>query len=159
MSATHAPAPIIRNPGGKPEGGVGGEDLSVYYPRLHRDGWGHVATESASRLGRRDVWEKRAPSGQAWLRKTTVAELPSAPGRGCYFDEHALRSGDGSVETPLPGAEWADFDHRGRLVVARAGRLEVLDTDRSPGRVLRELVDLNPNRPERRKAPDQARRW
>lgn len=45
----------------------------------------------------------------------------------------------------LDGASWADFDQRGRLVLAHEGRLYTIQ-----GTVLRELMDLNLDQPARR---------
>jgi len=64
------------------------------------------------------------------------------------------------AERPFEGVGWADFDHDGRLVYAKEGKLFALerrtacDMDEAD-----ELLDLNDRKPERMVAPPLARRW
>ena len=42
---------------------------------------------------------------------------------GRYVIEYLLRAGNGGAEVSLGHATWADWDQRGRLILARDGRL------------------------------------
>ncbi|HKG24667.1 MAG TPA: hypothetical protein VKB09_03415, partial [Thermomicrobiales bacterium] len=59
------------------------------------------------------------------------------------------------AETPIGRATWADWDWRGRLVVAQDGRLFHWER---PG-TMRQIADFNPQQPEPEPAPDWAREW
>jgi hypothetical protein len=56
---------------------------------------------------------------------------------------------------PLGRATWADWDQRGRLVIAQDGRLFHWE----PPGTLRELADFNPQRPDPAPAPAWAETW
>ena len=112
---------VTRDTGFHPSGGRGGECLSVYYPRLLRDGWQYVETINPGSYVARDIFEK--PAGGGWvLRKIAHAELGAPPGKGCYWDEHELRHPDLPEPVLCPDWEWAEMD-RGRLVWAARGCL------------------------------------
>jgi hypothetical protein len=124
---------------GRPDG-PGSEDLAVYYPRLRRDGWSLVSSSKPTPRTDVDVWEKAVGERGLRLRKRTVATIEArAEGQGCYFDEHSLVDARGH-ETELPRAEWADLDQTGRLVVARDGKLEVVDRRGELGATVAELA-------------------
>ena len=119
----------------------GGECLSVYYPRLQRDGWELVERTKVAKWKDQDLFEK--PAGPGWrLRKVAHAELNSPDGKGCYWDEHQLVQAEGSVQIDLPDWEWADVDGD-RLVWAAGGKLLAgsLGTEGLTG--TRELHDFN----------------
>jgi hypothetical protein len=105
----------------RPIGRVGGECLSVYYPRLLRDGWTRAGEANLARPQGVDVFEKLAHRGWV-LRKIAHAEIGAAPGRGCYWDEHELRHLESNASISFPDWEWAEIDHK-RLVWAQAGKL------------------------------------
>jgi hypothetical protein len=101
--------------------GYGNECLSVYYPRLQRDGWIHLGRESLDRLKKLDVFEK--PLKKGWLlRKFAHAEVGAPFGKSCYWDEHELKHTTAGVTLKHPDWEWADWD-RNRLVWSRLGCL------------------------------------
>jgi hypothetical protein len=65
---------------------------------------------------------------------------------------------DGDLET-LEDVQWAEWDGRGRLLVATTdGRLQVRDGDLTPAGARWE-VDLAADEPDPRPPPDEARRW
>ncbi|TFZ03429.1 hypothetical protein [Ramlibacter rhizophilus] len=126
--------------------------LRVYYPRLQRDGWTMVSRVKHRMEHELTIFERRID--QRWtLRKLAYAtSAMHLVGRGCYFDEHELRSErDGSV-TRCPGWEWADLDGL-RLVWAQAGCLysTYMQPD-GPGPV-KLLFDFNPMAFEAIEAP------
>jgi len=105
----------------RPTGAVGGECLSVYYPRLLRDGWIHVERVSLAKWKDYDIFDKSLEHGWV-LRKIAHAEIGAPKGKGCYWDEHELVHPNSGRRVPHPDWEWADLD-RQRLVWAENGRL------------------------------------
>jgi hypothetical protein len=69
--------------------------------------------------------------------------------------EYAVLPKSNGEMIPLGAASWADWDQRGRLVVARDGRL--CELDQSAG--LREIADFNPQEPDPQASPPHARVW
>ena len=69
---------------------------------------------------------------------------------------HLVDRGNSVWKEQLSTATWADFDYRGRLVLAHAGQILAAE----PGdRKFRVLTDLRGNEPEEMVAPDWARQW
>lgn len=102
----------------RPIAHFGGECPGVYFLRLQRDGWTLVREAS-----KRDcmVFEKALPNG--WLlRKRAHAQIHSAPGKGCYWDDHELEHGASGQRIAGPKWEWADLDSR-RVVYSEGGCL------------------------------------
>jgi hypothetical protein len=115
------------------------ECLGVYFPRLARDGW-RCMHRSHSRV----TWEKkRGSSDPCRLIKHAISSIElSSPGVGVYRDEHEVDIGPQAPPTVMAGAEWADFDHRGRLVYAARGKLFELEL--SNGELhTRQIADFN----------------
>lgn len=85
----------------------GSECLSVYYPRLIRDGWKLIERESLNGEHQRDIFEKvLAPN---WtLCKIAHAQSNAPQGKGCYWDEHQLRNTKSGINFDFPDWEWAD---------------------------------------------------
>jgi hypothetical protein len=103
----------------QPVGAYGGECLSVYYPRLLRDGWIPVAELKNSKWDSCAVFEKQLPHG--WiLRKLAHAETGAPPGKGCYWDEHELENPKRGLRMAYPKWEWAELDGK-TLVWAEDG--------------------------------------
>jgi hypothetical protein len=135
----------------QPSGSIGGECLSVYYPRLLRDGWTHVERVSLAKWKDYDVFEKSLDHGWV-LRKIAHAEVGPPAGKGCYWDEHELVHPASGQRIRHPGWEWAELDEK-RLVWAENGKLFV-------GRIREEglwdqaqLFDFNPMTFERIAVP------
>lgn len=113
-----------------------------------------------------DVWDerrevvlaKRRPSGDDVLVLSDRGWSAHAPdrieGRGpLYAIERGGRTED------LTDVVWADWDRRGRLLVAtRSGTLEVREAGRRPNRTV-SRVDVGALRPDPGPAPPSARRW
>lgn len=104
-----------------PQDGRGGECLSVYYPRLLRDGWTLVSKLSEVRFDSCDLFEK--PLANGWvLRKFAHAEVHPGPGKSCYWDEHEVENARLGLRLEKPHWEWAERD--GATVVwAEKGRI------------------------------------
>jgi hypothetical protein len=74
---------------------------------------------------------------------------------GRHVDEFALRAADGAT-IPLGDATWADWDHRGRLVLARDGQLQEIDLQSLDTRT---IADFRDQAPDPQAAPAVASRW
>jgi hypothetical protein len=123
-------------------------ERTVFINRLLRDGW-ERAHDSAE-----EVWQRPNPAGNLTLLMTL-----SAPGiAGCggrSIADYALQPQPDGEVMPLGRATWADWDHRGRLVLARDGRL----FQWQPSGSLQQIADFNPLQPEPRPAPPWATSW
>ncbi|PSN07402.1 hypothetical protein C7293_30625 [filamentous cyanobacterium CCT1] len=117
----HNSSALQRDTQYRPEGGQGGECLSVYYPRLLRDGWTWVDRIKIRKWQDKDIFEK--PIGHGWtLRKIAHAEVGAPVGKGCYWDEHELVGPSSAAPIACPTWEWAELDGK-RLVWATKGKL------------------------------------
>ena len=65
---------------------------------------------------------------------------------------YSVRYAEGT-DLALDGAEWADWDQRGRLVFAQAGKICAVEADGFSEEPPRELIDLNDHKPEPIEAP------
>ena len=134
----------------------GGEDFPIYGKRLVRDGWTvvHEGRVQWGYSGDPPVWRKPDPTGPYQLEMTLYGWDP-APYGDPYRFEYALI---GDEDVLLEGVEWADWDQRGRLVVARAGRLyAMLPNDYGPD--VAPIADFNDQVFEPIITPGWARRW
>ena len=119
-------------------------EISVSSPDI-----GYVPTEYQTRLS----FEESLPS--SWIpaedgsprrhRPSPIGELV------WYWDPYQPFY---SLDDDLLDATWADVDHRGRLLFARAGRVYVRVADGE-----RELIDLNPYEFRPFAPPEWATRW
>ena len=146
----HTPA-LRRDDAYVPIGGVGGECLSLYYPRLLRDGWLQRAPLRDVLGSSLHVFERPLPGG--WiLRKLSHVEYNAPTGHGPYWDEHVLLRPAAGIKLPFPAWEWADRDGD-RLVWAEHGRLNAALLDDAGLVEQRMLIDLTPLQFEQRVAP------
>lgn len=87
----------------------GAECLSVYYPRLERDGWIMRSTTVGETKYEGTLFEKELPKG--WkLIKVCYSGIDHPEGKGCYWDEHLLSKPNGEIQTcsDWEWAEWVD---------------------------------------------------
>lgn len=112
---------VRRDPTYKPTGGYGSECLSVYFPRLQRDGWKYLEESKLGKWKNIHIFEKRLTADWV-LRKIAHSEIGAPPGKGCYWDEHSLYNAKSEATIALPDWEWADIDRK-RLVWATKGQL------------------------------------
>jgi hypothetical protein len=112
---------VRRDPRFCPSAAFGAECLSVYYPRLQRDGWALMERSAVDQWKSYDIFEKPLPAGWV-LRKIAHAEVDSPAGKGCYWDEHELIHASSKACLKCPDWEWADLEGP-RLVWATHGKL------------------------------------
>jgi hypothetical protein len=137
-----------------------GEDDPIYSMRLERDGWKKTQDWKYGWVGIRDGFKTQQPE----IREKVSSKNPrikllmirSISGFK-YREDFSVLKGEQEVE--IRKAEWADWDHAGRLVLARGGCLYACDVGAFPNVTETELVDLNPLRPEASASPEWAKRW
>lgn len=135
----------------QPAEDYGSECTGVYYPRLIRDGWTLKAAVDVSRTSEQVIFEK--PCAHGWvLRKIAHAESGAPPGKGCYWDEHALLHPASGAAIAYPDWEWAELDGS-RLVWAALGQLATGRLTQQGLMETRTLIDLNDLVFEARAAP------
>lgn len=129
----------------------GGECPGVYYVRLQRDGWKmkHTALNSA---GYNIVQFEKRVNAHWQLRKMAHAAVHQLPGKGCYFDEHALWNSRTEETIACPNWEWAEVD-RNRLLWAQNGKLFAGQLGKKELSDVKELRDFNALKFEKLKAP------
>lgn len=110
---------LTRDAAFRPQGGVGAECLSVYFPRLLRDGWRQ--TTPSQRGQWITIFEKDLPRGWV-LRKNAHAGFGGGEGHGAYWDAHEIVHPASGAYIVCPDWGWADLD-RDRLVWAAGGVL------------------------------------
>ena len=92
----------------------GAECLSIYFPRLIRDGWIRIEQQNNSFIFEKPAW-------QGWtLRKISHAGGNKKLG-GSYWDEHQLESSNGK-RLSYPDWEWADVNKK-TIIFAENGKL------------------------------------
>jgi len=141
-----------------------GEDYPLYANRLDRDGWRYK--QHGSFVHRGGVWVtekeeiciKTDPTRRFELQMTLLGLQPSTAG-GAQIYDFTVRDLVNSATHNVPADQWADWDHRGRLVYVQDGVLFAgpvhpgaqLDTDK--------IADFTSNKFQDVKAPESALVW
>ena len=120
-------------------------ERTVHFNRLLRDGWTMTGSSPAI-----TAWHKRHPSEPRALTMTQLFEGFNRPG-GPYVVDYDVVSDAGGTTT-VGQASWADWDHRGRLVMTRDGRLGAW----VDGTGFQLIEDFNPHVPDPQPAPPGA---
>jgi hypothetical protein len=129
-----------------PDAGQMFQHKTAFHLRLARDGWKLAAPDAKT-----VIWRK-----QVGKQVLCLEELPYRSGSGSVY-RYSLMN-EQSREMSLEGVNWADFDQRKRLVLAKEGKLfsaAVVDGEL----VYTELADFNANQPEAIESPDWAKKW
>lgn len=144
------------------------EDGPIYHARLQRDGWQLTQQAHWDRphslleiqgtyiFDPPGIWEKPRPDSPMLLRMTEFGLDYRHMGEKHVLD-FSLISPD-QPEILIQGAEWADWDQRGRLVYAKDGQLFADDLSQ-PSLTPRLIADLNDMRPEPLVPPAWAKQW
>jgi hypothetical protein len=132
-------------------------DRTVFISRLLRGGWQHTPGATPRTV---DTWQRDQPGGRLTLVYVDRGWNPRAYG-GPHVVEYALRDEAHDEIVPLRDATWADWDHRGRLVLASHGRLQQWRPGGpgNPAGSMNQLADFNPHTPLPAPSPPQARQW
>jgi hypothetical protein len=124
-------------------------DRTVHVNRMLRDGWRPLGEAVSA-----DTWEHAHPHRRETLLVTErIGDMGREYG-GRYLLDYIVREPDGEVHS-VGRATWADWDQRGRLIVARDGRLLHWQ---SPDTAV-DIEDFNPQTPTSMAPPPWAREW
>jgi hypothetical protein len=115
--------------------------------RLHE-----LDTESRFITDSPEIRERPSPDGRFLLRMRMTIR-----GFAAVYD-FAYQATGGEM-TPIEGAEWADWDQRGRLAFVRAGKLFAAKPSSGLDGQGQELADFNAQEPVSLKSPEWARHW
>ncbi len=118
--------------------------------RLERDGWQHIQERQEEHT--LSIHEKPHPAESL----TLVLAITLSGFQEQY--RYSVRHGDGKT-TSLGGAEWADWDMHGRLVLAQNGGVFAQDAAAVGQEPPVELTNLNGSTPEPMVAPEWAKVW
>ena len=144
---------------------AGGGNWPIYAARLLRDGWtlekrGHFP--SGLWKGRRakepEIWRRACPSGSAQLEMIQEDWSSKAFG-GPYVLRFRVRRDAATPWADLGRATWGNWDHRGRLVLARNGGLYHCELPATGDPHLRLIADFNDESPEPITPPPSAWTW
>jgi hypothetical protein len=124
-------------------------DRTIWLNRLIRDGW------SRREGAEPETWERPSPSGDAMLIMVIHSNVELGAYGGRYIIEYLARDDVDATAASLGFATWADWDQRGRLVVARDGCLSLWE----PPDRLSEIADFNGQKPDPQPAPGWATEW
>ncbi|MCH9655770.1 MAG: hypothetical protein K0U86_13970 [Planctomycetes bacterium] len=109
----------------------GSECLSVYYPRLERDGWIMRSTTLGETKYEGTLFEKELLEGWKLIKVChSGSSFDSPDGKGCYWDEHILTSANGVI-IAKPDWEWADWVDDSITYVEQGClyQIEIVDSD------------------------------
>lgn len=168
----HRPEVAQPHPAHKPKGlkvtpnpDAYGEDEPVYQARRLRDGWMKTQEGSFQPRGRNGARIADRPEVCVKLNQAKTHRLVErleaidyqrfGGARALSFSIEAVSTGR---ERPLDGVEWADWDHRDRLLFARKGVLfaaQPNDQDID----IRTVADLNGERPTDQPPPAWELAW
>lgn len=138
-----------------------GEDDPIFSDRLERDGW---------KL--KQEWKTELLGHPKWFQ-TTQAEVRERPSRNRkfilrltrsisrldYAEEFSVRHDGDAHPIALPRASWADWDHKGRLVFCRDGKVFAARPDDNGSWDEMELADFNSSKPRPLPPPPEATKW
>ena len=131
-------------------------DRIVWHSRLLRGGWTPAADEPTPPNIYDERWERRHPrEAVTLLMRQTYSGYPEHPYGGPYVMRYALRHEPSGDVADLGRATWADWDQRGRLILARHGRR----LHRQPDGAFQELADFNDQVPDPAPSPPEAHTW
>jgi hypothetical protein len=125
-------------------------DQTVHFNRLLRGGWLPIPSIDDPSA----TWERRQPGAEATLIMAPALDAGFSTYGGRHVDDYAVQFPGVDVEA-LGRATWADFDQRGRLVIAQDGCLRAWNR----GAPMREIANFNPQVPETEPSPPSARTW
>jgi len=142
----------------------------IWFRRLGLSGWEQVSPGEFEFAGRRGC---RARAPMTWRRVRPRCRQERDPdARGGLTTELRMYIGtrDGARKLGFEvatadgervqfDADWADWDHAGRLVLARGGAILVAEMQADGTLGERQLADFNANRFEEVIAPEWAREW
>jgi hypothetical protein len=138
-----------------------GEDDPIFSDRLERDGWKLKQEWKREYLGP----PKWIQTSQAEVRERTsrnrkfTLRLTRSIKRLDYSEEFSVINRKDANATVIPRASWADWDHNGRLVFCRDGKVFSAHLSDDATWSETELADFNSSKPKPLPPPPEATRW
>jgi hypothetical protein len=126
-----------------------GEDLPIYNDILQSKGWSRADPK-------KNLWTEAGPKGLVLRMELEDIDF-TKPGGPYHFGFLLMRESDGEWLHVLD-AQWADWDHAGRLVYAQDGKLFAAEPD-DKGAGATELADFGSSEPEEVLPPAKAKHW
>jgi hypothetical protein len=124
-------------------------ERTVFINRLLRDGWERV---DGARL---ETWARPNPTNKMTLLMTEHSDRDFHAFGGPHVVEYAVKVSARDELIPLGRATWADWDQRGRLVIAQNGRLVHWESSDAQ----HPIEDFNAQEPAPEPAPGWASVW
>jgi hypothetical protein len=116
------------------------------------------STSFNRRLNDPPIWHRTHPFHERYFLVRRYYGYVVKQYAGPTILEYALGDRVENKEIALEGANWADWDQRGRVVYARDGQVFAQEPDQI-GTFARPLADFNDQKFEAIAAPDWAQRW
>ena len=122
-------------------------ERTVFTNRLKRDGWIGPHDDSTG-----TSWEHPLSATERTLRMIDASGKPMAEPKAFLY---AIHDGGTGQDLDLGHLSWADWDHRGRLIIARDGRLwHWINPE-----MIREIADFRAQSPHPEPSPPEALTW
>ncbi len=152
----------------------------LYYHLLHLNKWTPLTFRDPSKYQKPSEWRKGVfrpaiTAQHVWFKESGNVKItqmiygdqryswgyvyPHDLYTPILESEYGIAVNPSSAFSKLDGATWADFDRRGRLVIAKEGKLFIASITDDGNLSLSELADFNALRPEQVETPGWARRW
>jgi hypothetical protein len=140
---------------------VHGEDDPIYSERLERDGWRLEQEWKVEYRGYPDLYRTIQPEirKKPGLAGTLAIQLTRSIERVDYSEAFAIVDPHRSSSIPIEGASWVDWDQRGRLIIARRGKVYVGQLTQGGLIEEQELIDLCGGKPTPMASPEWANIW
>ncbi len=132
-----------------------GEDMPIFNEIIGAKGW--RVPEGRVNPWNKPVWTKRSPDCRLLLQMELEDVNFRKPGGPMHFGFALLRASDGELLEVLD-AQWADWDHSGRLVYSEGGKLFASRWDGNLRQAV-ELADFTADKPGRLEPPGWATHW
>lgn len=151
----HLPSHIVVTPVPDEYAGID----SLYETRLNRDGWTRIQNKLVHEIAygfatnRPEIWSKPHPSLKIDLL------MVNSNRKFDITSDYSLEGQVSKDQQPVSGAAWADWDHRGRLVFAKGGKLFAADASRSGELLPAQIADFNNDEPAQILPPEWAMSW
>jgi hypothetical protein len=139
------------------EGGYGGDE-PIFSERLERDGWRRTQEWKGESLGAPFQFRTVQPEIREKTNGIQKIQIIRSKEILDYSDEFSVVSGK-SERIPIDAAGWVDWDKKGRLIIAREGRVSIGYIEDNGQLTERTLIDLNTSKPTPLVAPHWAQTW
>lgn len=145
-----------------PNPNASGEDDPLYSMRLERDGWKLAQKWTRVYKNPPRFYETLQPEIRTRRHPSMPYQISMSRSldRLEYTEKFRVTGSQNQVMIDVDGVSWADWDHRGRLVILKDGKLFIGHEDVvGVSFRIQELADFNPQVPQTKPAPAWATKW